>query len=100
MVAGNRICRSLSALTEMPAPARNMAELLCDLGLVLRWRMHREAGTARASLLLQALRWDSQLALQFVNLRASVQLRAMVEGWPLNRIQETVQAQRLETLCP
>jgi hypothetical protein len=93
MTAENRMC--LSTMTEMPAPARNVAELLCDLGLVLRWREHCGAGTKGASL-PQSLRWDSQLALQFVNLRAVVQLRAMVEGWPLHRIQETVQAQGLE----
>jgi hypothetical protein len=100
MVAENRICSSLCAMTEMTVPARNVAELLCDLGLVLRWCLHRAAGTKRASLLLQSLRWDSQLALQFVTLRATVQLRAMVEDWPLHRIQETVQAQWLETLRP
>jgi hypothetical protein len=72
--------------------------LLCDLGLVLRWRMRRTTGTRRVSLLLQSLRWDSQLALRFVNLRVSVQLRAMIEDWPLHRLQETVQAQRLEML--
>jgi len=94
MAAENRIC--LSTMTEMAVPARNMAELLCDLGLVLRWRVYGGAGTKRASLPLQSLRWDSQLALQFVNLRSVVQLRAMVEGWPLRRIQEMVQAQGLE----
>jgi len=98
MVAENRIC--LSTMTEIPVPARNVAELLCDLGRVLRWRTHRGAGNKQASLLLHSLRWDSQLALRFVNLRAAVQLRAMVEDWPLHRIQETVQAQRLETRCP
>jgi hypothetical protein len=100
MVAENRICRSLSTMTEMPGPARNVAELLCDLGLVLRWRIRRVDGTKGASLLMQSLCWDSQLALGFVNLRAAVQLRAMVEDWPLHRIQETVQAQRLESLRP
>jgi len=87
-------------MTKVPIPARNMAELLRDLGLVLRWRMRRATGTKRVVLLPQSLRWDSQLALQFVNLKLSVQLRGMVEGWPLHRIQETVQAQRLETLRP
>jgi hypothetical protein len=98
MVAENRICHSLSTMTEMSSAARNLAELLCDLGLVLRWRMRREAGMQRAPLLLQSLRWDSQLALRFRNLRASIQLRAMVEDWPLHRIQESVQAQQLEAL--
>jgi hypothetical protein len=87
-------------MTEKPAPPRNVAELLCDLGLVLRFCIYRGAGTKGASLPLQPLRWESQLALRFVNLRAAVQLRAMVEDWPLQRIQETVQAQRLETLRP
>ena len=98
MVAVNLICRSLSTMIERPVPARNVAELLCELGLILRWRMQRGAGTKPAW--LRSLRWDSQLALRFVNLRAAVQLRAMVEDWPLHRIQETVQAQRLETLRP
>jgi len=97
MVAENLICRSLSTMPQVPIPARNMAQLLCDLGLVLRWRMQRGAGTKRASLLRQSLCWYSQLALQFVNLRAAVQLRAMVEDWPLHLIQEAVQAQRQ---CP
>src|SRR5262249_51152447 len=47
---------------------------------------------------LQAPRWERQLALGFVNLTPSVRLRALVEDWPLHRIQEAVQAQRLETL--
>jgi hypothetical protein len=100
MVAENRICCSLCTMTKASIPARNMAEFLRDLGLVLRWRMRRATRTRRALLLLQSLRWDSQLALRFVNLRVAVQLRAMVEDWPLHRIQETVQAQRLETLRP
>jgi hypothetical protein len=85
-------------MTKAPIPARNIAELLRDLGLVLRWNMRRATRTKRVLLFLQSLRWDSQLALRFVNLRVSVQLRAMVEDWPLHRIQETVQAQQLETL--
>jgi hypothetical protein len=97
MLAENRVCHSLSSVTEKAVPARNMAELLCDLGLVLRWRMQSGAGMGRAPLLLQSLRWDSQLALRFVNLKASVQLRAMVEDWPVHRIQESVQEQRRET---
>jgi hypothetical protein len=72
--------------------------LLRDLGLVLRWRMRRAAGTKRVLLVPQSLRWDSRLAMRFVNLKLSVQLRAMLEDWPLQRIHETVQAQRLETL--
>jgi hypothetical protein len=98
MVAQNRICRPSSTSTEAPAPAQTLAESLRDLGVVLRWRMRHATGTERASLLLQSLRWDSKLALEFVNLRASVQLRAMVEAWPLERIQEFVRAQRLETV--
>jgi hypothetical protein len=86
---------SLSTKVEPPMTARNIAELLRDLGVVLRWRMFRAAGTDRAPLLPQSLDWESQLALRFVSLRASVQLRAMVEDWPLPRIQEAVQAQRL-----
>ena len=49
---------------------------------------------------LQSLRWDSRLALRFVNLRVSVQLRAMVEDWPLDRVQDTVKALRLEMHRP
>jgi hypothetical protein len=94
MVAENRICHPLSTMPEMNVPARNVAELLCDLGFVLRWRMRRGAAIQQAPLLLQSLRWDSQMALQFVNLSTSDQLRAMVEDWPLQRIQEYVQAQR------
>ena len=74
--------------------------MLRDLGLVVRRRTRDGAGTDRAPLPVSSLRWDSQLALQFVNLRASVQLRAMVEDWPLHRIQAAVQEQRLETLRP
>jgi hypothetical protein len=81
----------------MPVPARNVAELLCDLGILLRWR-HSGAGTKGAPLRLQSLRWDSRLALRFVNLRAAVQLRAMVEDWPLQRIQDAVHAQQLPKL--
>jgi hypothetical protein len=93
-------CRSLSATTKAPAPARTLAELLRDLGVVLRWRMRHGAGTDGAPLLLESLRWDSNLALAFVNLRASVQFRAMVEDWPLPRIQEAVRAQLVDTLRP
>src|SRR5262249_28120972 len=100
MAAEHRICRSSSTRTELPVAARNVAELLRDLGLILRWGMRRGAGTNRVSLLLQFLCWESQLALEFLNLRASVQLRAMVEDWPLHRIQEAVQVQRCETLRP
>jgi hypothetical protein len=81
-------------------PAQSIAELLRDLGVVLRWRMQRGAGTDRAPLLPQQLGWESRLALRFVDLRTSVQVRAMVEDWPLSRIQEVVQAQGLETLGP
>jgi hypothetical protein len=100
MVAENQMYRPLSTMTKVPFPARNLAEFLRDLGLVLRWRMRRTTGTRRALLFLQSLRWDSRLALRFTSLTVSVQLRAMVEDWPLNRIQETVEAQRLETLRP
>src|SRR5262249_9191997 len=100
MVAQNRICLTASATTEAPDQARTLAELLRDLGLVLRWRWRHAAGVDRASLLLQSLRWENKLALAFVNLRASVRLRAMIEDWPLQRIQEAVEAQRLETLRP
>jgi hypothetical protein len=98
MLAENRICPPLSAPTEMPIQARNLAELLRDLGLVLRRRLR--AVEDRALLAKSSPRWGSQLALQFVNLRASVQLRAMVEDWPLHRIQAAVEAQRLEPLRP
>jgi len=100
MVAQNRICHPSSATTEAPVPAQTLAELLRDLGVVLCRSMRHAVGTERASPPLQSLRWDSKLALEFVNLRASVQLCAMVEDWPLKRIQEVVQAQRLETLRP
>jgi hypothetical protein len=98
MVAQNRICHPTSATTEAPVPAQTLAELLRDLGLVLRRRFRHGAGLERAALLLQSLRWENKLALAFVNLRSSVQLRAMVEDWPLQCIQEAIQAQRLETL--
>jgi hypothetical protein len=98
MVAQNRICHPTSATTEAPVPAQTLAELLRDLGLVLRRRFRHGAGLERAALLLQSLRWENKLALAFVNLRSSVQLRAMVEDWPLQCIQEAIQEQRLETL--
>jgi hypothetical protein len=98
MVAENRICQPSPATTEAPVPARTVAELLCDLGVVLRRHMRHGAKTERASLPPQPLGWERNLALGFVNLSASVQLRAMVEDWPLHRIQEAVRAQRLETL--
>jgi hypothetical protein len=100
MVAENRIHHSLSAMAKAPTPPRNMAEFLRDLGVVLRWRMRRTAGMRRALLFLQSLRWDGRLALRFTSLRLSVQLRAMVEDWPLNRVQDTVEALRLEMLRP
>ena len=87
-------------MKEVSIPARNIAELLHDLGVVLHWRLRRAVGTRRALLLLQSLRWDSRLALRFVKLNVSLQLQAMVEDWPLQRIQETVQAKRLEALRP
>jgi hypothetical protein len=96
MVVQNRTCHSLSTMTEMSIPARNLAELLCDLGLVLRWRLRHGAGTERVP---SSLRWDSVLALGFVNLRASVQLRAMVEDWPLHRIQESLGYQAGQPAC-
>jgi hypothetical protein len=85
----------LSMARERPVPARNIAELLCDLGILLRWRIRRGAGTDRGALREQSLRWDGQLALGFVSLTASLQLRAMVEDWPLSRIQDTIQSQLL-----
>jgi hypothetical protein len=94
MVAKNQTWCSSPPMTQAGIPARNMAELLCDLGLVLRWRMRHATRTKRALLFLESLRWDSQLALRFVNLRAPVQFRAMVEDWPLQRIQEKVRAER------
>jgi hypothetical protein len=97
MVAENRICRPLSAATESPAPAQTAAELLHDLGVILRRRMRHATGTDRVSLLLQSHRWESKLALGFMKLRPSVQLRAMIENWPLDRIQEVVHAQPRET---
>jgi hypothetical protein len=95
MVAVDKTCCSSPTMTKAAILARNMAELLCDLGLVLRWRMRHATRTKRALLFLESLRWDSQLALRFVNLRVSVQFRAMVEDWPVHRIQETVRAERL-----
>jgi hypothetical protein len=87
-----------SIMFEKPIPARNIAELLCDLGMLLRWRMRRRAGTDRGAPRVQSLRWDGQLALGFVSLPAPIQLRAMVENWSLSRIQEALQSQLLETL--
>ena len=75
-----------------PVPARNVAEWLCDLGRVLRRRMYRGARAKAAPVPLQSLRWESQLALRFVGFSGSVQLRAMVEDWPLARIEEAVRA--------
>jgi hypothetical protein len=100
MVKENRIYHSLFAMTRTPLPARNAAEFLRDLGLVLRQRMRRMVGARRALLFLRALCWDGRLALRFTSLGLSVQLRAMVEDWPLSLIQDTVAAQRLETLRP
>jgi hypothetical protein len=100
MVAENRFCRSLAATTQASAPARTLAELLRDLGAVLRWRVRHGAGTDCAPVLPESLRWDSKLALAFVNLRTSVQLRAMVEDWPFQRIQEAVGAHQLERFGP
>jgi hypothetical protein len=94
MVGENQAWCSSPTMTTAAIPARNLAELLSDLGLVLRWRMRHATRTKRAFLFLKSLRWDSRLALRFVNLRVSVQLRAMVEDWPLHRIQETVRAER------
>jgi hypothetical protein len=53
MNVGNRICCSLATMTEMSAPAKNVAELLCDLGLVLRWRTYRGVKSKQTSLHLQ-----------------------------------------------
>jgi hypothetical protein len=98
MFEQNRIFCPLSIAFEKPMPARNIAELLCDLGMLLRWRIRRGAGTDRGALREKSLRWDGQLALGFVSLPTSVQLRAMVEDWSLSRIQEALQSQLLETL--
>jgi hypothetical protein len=100
MVAENRIYHFLSAMINAPKPARNTGEFLCDLGMVLRRRMYGTTGARRALWFLQSLRWDGRLALRFTSLGLSVQLRAMVEDWPLNRVQDTVKAQRLEMLRP
>jgi hypothetical protein len=100
MLAENRIGGPASAGTQTPAPPRNLAELLHDLGMVLRWRMSHAAGSVHLPPSLESLRWESLLALRFVNLRASIQLRAMVEDWPLPRIQEAVQSAALETPRP
>jgi hypothetical protein len=45
-------------------------------------------------------RWDCELALKYVALSRSVQLRAMVEDWPFHRIKEAVLAQTGETGRP
>jgi hypothetical protein len=79
-----------------PEPPQNVAELLSDLGVVLRRRLHRGQSTKTATGSPDQLRWDSQLALQFLSLRPVVQLRAMVEDWPLCRIQEAVELDRME----
>jgi hypothetical protein len=97
MVAENRMYHSLSVT---PTPPRNVGEFLRDLGGVLRWRMRHTAGARRAILFLQSLRWEGRLAFRFTNLRLSVQLRAMVEDWPLDRVQDTVKAHRLEVHRP
>jgi hypothetical protein len=86
-------------MIDMSLLARNLAELLCDLGRVLRSTRHCAAGTKSASVPLQSLRWENQLALRFVQLSAGVQLRAMVEDWPLHQIQEAIWTQRIETVC-
>jgi hypothetical protein len=83
-----------------PVPARNLAELLCDLGRILQRQQYREAGTKPASARLRALRWDCEFALKYVALSRSVQLRAMVEDWPFDRIKEAVHAQPGETGRP
>ena len=97
MSTENRIYHSLTAMTKPVIPARNTAEFFRDLGLVLRQRMRRTTGTRRALLFLQSLRWDGRVALRFTSLDLSLQLRAMVEDWPLDRIQDTIDTQRLET---
>jgi hypothetical protein len=83
-----------------PVPARNLAELLCDLGRVLQRHAHRAPGTKEASARLRALRWDCDFALKYVALSRSVQLRAMVEDWPFHRIKEAVHAQMEESGRP
>jgi hypothetical protein len=100
MLAQNRICNPPSGTTEVLIPARNLAELLRDLGVVLSRRIHRGTGNDSAQLQLQSLGWESKLALGFVNLRPSVQLCAMIEDWPFHRIQEVIQAQQLDRLRP
>jgi hypothetical protein len=97
MVAAKQTRCSSPTMSNAAIPARNMAELLYDLGLVLRWRMRHATRTKRALLFLESLRWDSQLALRFVNISVSVQLRAMVEDWPLYRICGSIRLAR-ETL--
>lgn len=113
MLGENRICRRSRVTTEAHLPTPTMAESLRDLGVVLRQRtrhgaetdfvpcrrMGHEARTDLAFLLLRPLRWKSKLALEFITLRESVQLRAMVEDWPLHRIQEVIRTSRLEARC-
>ncbi len=93
MVANNRFYPTPSIKADRFNPARNIAELVCDLGLLLRWRMRNQPVTQRTLLVRRSLRWDSELALRFVSLPVAVQFRAMVENWPVPRIQEVVQAQ-------
>jgi hypothetical protein len=100
MITQNRICRPLSATTEAPVTTRTLAELLRDLGVVLSRRMRHQVRMDDVSLHPQSLRWESNLALGFVNLRPSVQLRAMVEDWPLYRIQEAIHKQQFGTVQP
>jgi hypothetical protein len=90
--------RPLLARIKAPEPAQNLAEVLCALGWVLRRRLQRDQGRKTALPIFERLRWDSKLALQFVNLRAAVQFSAMVEDWPVRRIQEAVVLQRLKSL--
>jgi hypothetical protein len=98
MIEQNGIFCPSSIAFEKPIPARNIAELLCDLGILLRRRLRHGAEADQGALREQSLRWDGRLALGFVSLSASVQLRAMVEDWPLSRVQEAIQSQRLEML--
>src|SRR5262245_36486657 len=105
MVAANPTYRFLFASKQpgarMPIPPRNVAELLCDLGQVLRWSMSRSgAGTKREAATTQLRGGGTHVSQQFVKLSLSVQLRAMVEDWSLHQILEAIRAQGNEPLCP
>jgi hypothetical protein len=80
-------------LTESLNQAQNLAESLCQLGVFVRLGMQRRARTERAPVPLKSLTSISQLALRFVTSSSLVQLRAMVEDWPLDRIQAEIRSQ-------